>query len=181
MTRQASRGDERTRGALTLFALARMARAGPVHGYGLSAEVEARTGGAWRPGPGAIYPALDRLVARGLAYRKSAGRRMVHTITPAGRRLLSHVRARASPLRRNAPDLSALWSEVMGVSDPGTLLLVRLRRAVDGLELHLGHSEVPAAGLERVRREAIRELRRGASRLAEARDGPRNTPPGVGR
>jgi DNA-binding PadR family transcriptional regulator len=37
-----------------------------MHGYEIIEQLEERSGGAWRPSPGAIYPALRRLEARGL-------------------------------------------------------------------------------------------------------------------
>jgi len=171
-------GDERTRGALTLYALARMERAGPVHGYGISTDIGERTNGAWRPGPGAIYPALNRLVGRGLARRRAVGRRREYTITPAGRELLRRIRARSAPMRQGAPDLSALWSEVMGARDPGAFLLVRLRNAIDAVELHLDRRAGSGSGVATLRRDALAELRLGLSRI-EAHTSP-NKPAGAG-
>ena len=37
-----------------------------MHGYEIIEELESRSGGAWRPSPGSIYPALRRMEARGL-------------------------------------------------------------------------------------------------------------------
>ena len=38
----------------------------PRNGYGVMQEVEERSGGAWRPSPGSIYPALSQLEDEGL-------------------------------------------------------------------------------------------------------------------
>ncbi|HWL45333.1 MAG TPA: PadR family transcriptional regulator [Ilumatobacter sp.] len=38
----------------------------PRHGYELITALEERSGGRWRPSPGAVYPALTKLVERGL-------------------------------------------------------------------------------------------------------------------
>jgi DNA-binding PadR family transcriptional regulator len=165
MPPRSTTGDERTRGALTLYALARMERDGPVHGYGISTDIGERTNGTWRPGPGAIYPALGRLVGRGLARRRQVGRRREYTITPAGRELLRRIRARSAPIRQGAPDLSALWSEVMGVRDSGAFLLVRLRNAIDAVELHLDRSGASGSGGGTLRRDALAELRLGLTRI----------------
>jgi len=159
------RGDDRARGALTLYALSLMEREGPVHGYRIADRIEERTDGAWRPGPGAVYPALQRLVRRGLATRRSAGRRQEYQITPDGRELLGRIRSRDAAPGPGAPDLTALWAEVMGAGDPGAFLLVRLRTAIDRLTLHLQRTALPAEEARQLRADAIAELERGREQL----------------
>jgi DNA-binding PadR family transcriptional regulator len=163
-----ARGDERARGALTLYALALMEREGPVHGYGIASRIEERTEGAWRPGPGAVYPALQRLVRRGLARRSRNGRRQDYTITKDGRELLARLRARTAPARPGAPYLTALWAEVMGAEDPGAFLLVRLRTSIDGLTLHLQRATTPLEAAAHLRSDAMAELTRGLTQLRRA-------------
>jgi DNA-binding PadR family transcriptional regulator len=172
-----ARGGERARGALTLYALALMEREGSIHGYRLAERIEERTEGAWRPGPGAVYPALQRLVSRGLARRTRHGRRQDYTITKAGRELLSRIRARAAPARRGDPDLPALWAEVMGERDPGAFLLVRLRTSIDRLSLHLDRSATAAPAAQHLRSDALAELERGVARLRRRRPSARGLPP----
>ncbi|MHB1868056.1 MAG: PadR family transcriptional regulator [Nitrososphaerales archaeon] len=61
----------------------------PSHGYEILQDIEEKTAGAWRPGPGSIYPMLKKLVSKG--YIKSESPRRVKTsqriyqITPKGR------------------------------------------------------------------------------------------------
>jgi DNA-binding PadR family transcriptional regulator len=62
---------------LGLYALAVMERDGPIYGYSLADRVAERTDGGWRPGAGAIYPALQVLVTRGMARSSRDGRRRV--------------------------------------------------------------------------------------------------------
>ena len=38
----------------------------PMHGYDLIRELEERSGGAWRPSPGSIYPTLQLIEDEGL-------------------------------------------------------------------------------------------------------------------
>ena len=45
--------------------LLHLMRAGPRHGYDLTAEIEHRSGAAYAPSPGTIYPALQRLERKG--------------------------------------------------------------------------------------------------------------------
>lgn len=57
----------------------------PMHGYELIEQLEERSGGAWRPSPGSIYPALRRMEARGLVAGEDdeAGKR-IYSITEEG-------------------------------------------------------------------------------------------------
>jgi DNA-binding PadR family transcriptional regulator len=57
----------------------------PMHGYEMIQELEARTGGVWRPSPGSVYPTLQLLEDEGLiAGEESEGRRRF-ALTDAGR------------------------------------------------------------------------------------------------
>ncbi|RQX53085.1 PadR family transcriptional regulator, partial [Micromonospora chalcea] len=38
----------------------------PMHGYEMIQEIDSRTGGAWRPSPGSIYPTLQLLEDEGV-------------------------------------------------------------------------------------------------------------------
>src|SRR5229473_1462884 len=75
---QAGRGDVRA-------AILALLREGPLNGYQIMSEIEERSGGAWRPSPGAVYPALSQLADEGLIEgAESAGRR-TFSLTNAGR------------------------------------------------------------------------------------------------
>jgi hypothetical protein len=56
---KAGRGDVRA-------AILALLREGPRNGYQIMSEIEERSGGAWRPSPGAVYPALQQLADEGL-------------------------------------------------------------------------------------------------------------------
>ena len=78
------RGPKASRGDVRAAILALLAE-GPRNGYQIMSEIEERSGGAWRPSPGAVYPALAQLADEGLiAGEESAGRRMF-SLTDAGR------------------------------------------------------------------------------------------------
>jgi len=75
---KAGRGDVRA-------AILALLREGPRTGYQIMSDIEDRSGGAWRPSPGAVYPALAQLADEGLiAGEESAGRRTFR-LTEAGR------------------------------------------------------------------------------------------------
>lgn len=148
-------------GLLGLYALAEMDRVGPVHGYYLSERIAERTEGAWRPGPGAVYPALTKLTSRKLAHSERKGRRRLYSITPQGRALLARIRSRNTPWSTRAPDLTVLWADVMGVEDVATYLLLRLRRSLDGISSALASPPRGVAmtpGLKSLRDDVVAEL-----------------------
>jgi DNA-binding PadR family transcriptional regulator len=57
----------------------------PMHGYEMISELDSRTGGAWRPSPGSVYPTLQLLEDEGLITSEQAGGRRRFTLTDAGR------------------------------------------------------------------------------------------------
>jgi DNA-binding PadR family transcriptional regulator len=59
---------------------------GPRNGYQIMSEIEERSGGAWRPSPGAVYPALQQLADEGLVEAEESGGRRTFSLTDAGRR-----------------------------------------------------------------------------------------------
>ena len=85
--RRAKRGDVRT-------ALLRLLADEPKHGYDLIRELEERSGGAWRPSPGSIYPTLQLLEDEGLVTSEERDGKRVYTINDAGRAELEERRER---------------------------------------------------------------------------------------
>ena len=57
----------------------------PMHGYEMIQELDARTGGIWRPSPGSIYPTLQLLEDEGLITGEETGGRRRFTLTEDGR------------------------------------------------------------------------------------------------
>jgi len=149
---------------LGLYSLACMEREGTTYGYRVSQRIAERTEGAWRPGAGAVYPALKALVTRGLAAPMRQGRRQVYRITPRGRAVLRRIRRGREP-RASAPDLSSLWAEVVGLPDLAPLLLRRVRRSSEALELFVRRAPIPPAELRRFRSDALRALDDARRRL----------------
>ncbi|GAA2973843.1 PadR family transcriptional regulator [Streptomyces enissocaesilis] len=57
----------------------------PMHGYEMIREIGERSGGAWRPSPGSVYPTLQLLEDEGLIVSESEGGKKLFTLTDAGR------------------------------------------------------------------------------------------------
>ncbi len=82
-------------GELRLVLLALLEEA-PRHGYDLIREIETRTGGAYSPSPGIVYPTLTLLeeISQVEAQAQEGAKRL-YAITPAGREHLAANRAEA--------------------------------------------------------------------------------------
>ncbi len=78
---KASRGDVRA-------AILALLREGPRNGYQIMSDIEERSGGGWRPSPGAVYPALQQLADEGLIEAEESRGRRTFSLTEAGRRYI---------------------------------------------------------------------------------------------
>ena len=100
---RARRGDVRV-------AVLRLLSEQPMHGYQVIQELSARSGGAWSPSPGSVYPTLQLLEDEGLvAGEETAGKRVFH-LTEAGK-------AEATA----AADAPAPWDEAADASTSNEL------------------------------------------------------------
>jgi DNA-binding PadR family transcriptional regulator len=84
---RAQRGDVRT-------AILRLLTDQPMHGYQIMQAMSDRTGGAWHPSPGAIYPTIAQLEDEGLVTTNEEGGRRLVTLTDEGRADLEERSAR---------------------------------------------------------------------------------------
>ncbi|MCQ4085134.1 PadR family transcriptional regulator [Streptomyces sp. RB6PN25] len=57
----------------------------PMHGYEMIQEIAERSGGAWKPSPGSVYPTLQLLEDEGLIESSTEGGKKLFTLTEAGR------------------------------------------------------------------------------------------------
>lgn len=64
----------------------------PRHGYDIIKELEQRSGGAYTPSPGAIYPLLAMLLDMGHVSAQVDGNKKLHTMTPEGDAFLAENR-----------------------------------------------------------------------------------------
>jgi DNA-binding PadR family transcriptional regulator len=97
------RGHRAARGDVRAAALALLAEE-PRNGYQLMQEIEERSGGVWRPSPGAIYPALSQLEDEGLVTATKQGSGRTFELTDEGR---AHV-------EEHKDELAEPWAAVGG-------------------------------------------------------------------
>ncbi|MGF3198292.1 PadR family transcriptional regulator [Streptomyces diastaticus] len=57
----------------------------PMHGYEMIQEIAERSGGAWKPSPGSVYPTLQLLEDEGLIASESGGGKKLFALTEEGR------------------------------------------------------------------------------------------------
>lgn len=118
-------GDE-----LRLILLKLIAEA-PRHGYDLIREIEARTGGAYAPSPGVVYPTLTLLDEMGLIDQQaSEGAKKLFAITPAGDAHLADHAEQVEALMARLTDLAD--AKARGEGGPVRRAMHNLKAAVIG-------------------------------------------------
>jgi DNA-binding PadR family transcriptional regulator len=103
------------RGLLVHYILHKIASK-PSHGYEILQDIEERTKGAWRPGPGSTYPILKKLVQEGMIKADSFGRedpRRVYHITPRGIEQLKAAKQTLADYGQKWQGLRGLISELI--------------------------------------------------------------------
>ncbi len=123
---KAGRGDVRA-------AILALLREGPRNGYQIMSEIEERSGGAWRPSPGAVYPALQQLADEGLIEAEESAGRRAFSLTDEGRRYVEE----------NPEMARAAW-ESMTQDEPGEVpgLFVQAAR-LGGTIVQVAHAGTP--------------------------------------
>ncbi len=91
------RGHRRGRGEVRVAVLFLLDEQ-PMHGYQIIRELTDRTGGRWRPSPGAVYPTLQLLEDEGLVTADEQAGKRVFTLTDDGKAEVDRVKeARHAP------------------------------------------------------------------------------------
>jgi len=71
----------------------------PMNGYQIINQIAERTGGAWKPSPGSVYPTVQQLEDEGLVEGTSTNGRRQSALTEAGR----------TYVEEHADELAATW------------------------------------------------------------------------
>jgi DNA-binding PadR family transcriptional regulator len=104
-----------------------------MHGYQIIQEIGERTGGAWQPSPGAVYPALQLLEDQGLIRAEETEGRRVYHLTDSGRSLVEERRE----------ELTGLWEAVNRSADEGTTELRDLYGQLGAAVRQVAHEGTP--------------------------------------
>lgn len=132
----------------------------PRHGYDLIREIEERTGGAYAPSPGVVYPTLTMLADMDLiAEQKSDDAKKVFEITIAGKAHLTEREEEVAALMERLESIGAMRSR--GQGSPVRRAMGNLRSV---LQHRLGDGEVTQDTLHAVA-EIIDEAARRIERL----------------
>ncbi len=116
------------RGFLRLYILTAMSKS-PQSGYSIIQMIEERTEGAWRPGPGTMYPLLKSLAREGLlkhAKEKDASGK-AYAITGKGRRALENMRRTITGFGRKEGVMGRLISDLLPAEMFVNFVLKRMR------------------------------------------------------
>lgn len=118
----------------------------PMHGYQIIREIEQRSGGAWKPSAGSVYPTLQLLVDEGLLGAEEANGRKTYALTDAGREV--------------AADAEVPWSETAEEETPGRGALPK-----SAVELAQAAAQVGRSGTPEQVAEAVAVLDEARRRL----------------
>lgn len=69
----------------------------PMHGYQIIREIEERSGGAWKPSPGSVYPTLQLLTDEGLIAAEESNGRKTYSLTAEGRTVAEAAGEKSAP------------------------------------------------------------------------------------
>jgi DNA-binding PadR family transcriptional regulator len=128
------------RGLLHFYALLSIARK-PMRGYDMMKEIEIKTEGAWRPGPGAVYPVLQKLAKQGYIMAQKKGRtgppHALYEITPAGLENIANAKKMMKSSTERWNLMGRLFIDLMEPND-----LVRFVLNSSELQIELVHTIV---------------------------------------
>ncbi len=105
-----------------------------MRGYDIMKEIENKTEGAWRPGPGAVYPVLRKLVKQGyLAARKKGDGGPPHVLYEITRSGLENVANAKKMMKWSTERWSLLRRLFIDLMEPDDLV----RFVLNSLELQI--------------------------------------------
>ena len=78
-------------------AILRLLSEQPMHGYQIIDELGERSGGAWTPSAGSVYPTLQLLADEGLVDSEQVAGKKVYHLTDAGREAVAASEGKPSP------------------------------------------------------------------------------------
>ncbi|WP_119731193.1 PadR family transcriptional regulator [Thermomonospora amylolytica] len=141
------RGGRARKGDVRAAILALLAEE-PRNGYQIIQEIAQRSDGAWKPSPGAVYPALQQLADEGLVISEESGGRKTFSLTDEGR---AYVEA-------HADELSEPWAAMAPEFGEGVPDLFRQAAQTGAAVMQVVHTGSPEQIAQA--REILAEARR---------------------
>lgn len=97
MAQRARRGEVR-------IALLRLLSEQPMHGYQMIQELTKRSGGAWTPSAGSVYPTLQQLADEDLITSEEVSGKKIFSLTEAGKALVAESAEETAPWEAASSD-----------------------------------------------------------------------------
>lgn len=164
------------RGLLHFYALLSVAQ-GPRSGYDLMKEIEFKTEGAWRPGPGAVYPVLRRLAKQGYVSMTKRTRngpaQVLYEITPAGLENIANAKKVMKSSTERLALMRSLFVDLMEPDDLVRFVTESFRAQAETLHMIVESDKSGLSAQDRLfvlhqyRLDLERELVRAASAIRE--------------
>jgi DNA-binding PadR family transcriptional regulator len=142
-----SAGTRMGRGDVRAAVIALLAER-PMHGYQIIREIEERSGGAWKPSPGSVYPTLQLLADEGIISAEESNGRKTYSLTEAGR------------VQAESATTSAPWDDSERHDAPGATSLPKA-----GVELARAAAQVGRTGSPEQVKQAVAALDETRRRL----------------
>lgn len=164
-------GRHRARRGAVRIAILTLLDERPMHGYELITELETRSGGRWRPSPGAMYPALEKMEAHGAVTSTDADGKRQYSLTEHGRQMLAEIR------ESQGDDADEPWNQ-SGTSGRGDLR--RLMSELGGQARQVGRfgsddqRAAAIAVLDEAKRKLYEILARPDEATGDSEDGGRS-------
>ena len=176
------------RGLLHFYALLSIGRK-PMRGYDLIKEIEYKTEGAWRPGPGAVYPVLQKLANQGLITgRKKSGdgpTQILYEITQAGQSRIAGAKKMMRTSTERMGLMSSLFVDLMESDDLVRFVMSSLEAHIQFLHTVVESDRTGLSDQDRLfvlrqyRLNLERELSRAAASIEELDDKTETREPGA--
>ena len=111
-----NRGPKVRRGDVRSAILAVLAEE-PMNGYQLIQQISERTGGAWKPSPGSVYPTIQQLEDEGLVRGTEVDSRRLLELTDEGRAYVEERHEEFAATWRPFQESDREWAAATGVGD----------------------------------------------------------------
>jgi DNA-binding PadR family transcriptional regulator len=127
----------------------------PETGYSIMGTIEDRTEGAWRPGPGTVYPLLRSLVKEGLlekAGSAEAGATMKYSVTKKGKQELEEMQRTLASAGKRERVMIRLFADLLPAEAWASAFVNRGREIFDVFQEKI--SQIPQPQRQAMLREA---------------------------